>query len=73
LGNTLGFSKQDGGKAYQTEKDVVNILSFLTEPSCGKAKYASAVRIVKYPSLMLKLEALISTYQALRISRTYGW
>lgn len=56
-----------------TDKDVANLLSFLMESHRGKVKSPSVVRIIKYPSLMLKLKALISTYQALRISRNYGW
>ena len=55
------------------DKDVGNLLSFLTEPHRGKVKSPSIVRILKYPSLMLKLKALISTYQAVRISKNYGW
>ena len=55
------------------DKDRINILSFLTEPHRGKTKLPSVVRILKHPSLMLKLKALISTYQALRISKNYGW
>ncbi|RLC63934.1 MAG: hypothetical protein DRI01_04335 [Chloroflexi bacterium] len=56
-----------------TDKDVVSLLSCLTEPQRGKIRYPSVVRILKYPSLMLKFKTLISTYQAVRISKTYGW
>jgi flavin-dependent dehydrogenase len=55
------------------DKDVVNLLSFLTEPQPGKIRYPSLVRIFKYPSVILILKSLISTYQAVRISKDYGW
>jgi len=55
------------------DKDVVNLLSSLTEPHHGKVKFPSVVRILKYPSLILELKALISVYQAVRISKDYGW
>ncbi|MFQ6121637.1 MAG: NAD(P)/FAD-dependent oxidoreductase [Dehalococcoidales bacterium] len=55
------------------DKDVVNLMNFLMESRRGKVKLPYAVRLLKYPSLMLKLRALISTYRALRITKTYGW
>jgi len=53
------------------DKDVANLLSFLTGPHAGKVK--SLVRIIKYPSLMPKLKLLTHMYQAVRISMKYGW
>lgn len=55
------------------DKDLVNLLTLLIEPHPGKARFCSIVRILKYPSLILELKALISAYQAVRISKDYGW
>lgn len=55
------------------DEDLVNLLSLLTESHQGKAGFPSVVRILKYPSLMLKPRALLSTYRAVRIFKTYGW
>lgn len=55
------------------DKDLVNLLSFLTEPQRGKLKYPWVVRILKYPSLILELKALIVAYRAVRISKNYGY
>jgi len=55
------------------DQDLVNLLSLLTEPQRGRVKYPSVVRILKYPSLILGLKALITTYRAVRICKNYGW
>jgi len=55
------------------DKDLVNLLRLLTEPSHSKAKTPFVVRIIKCISLVTKLRSLISTYRAIRIAKTYGW
>ncbi len=55
------------------DKDLANLLSFLTKPEHGNANFPSVVRILKYPSLILKLKTLVTMYQALRITKNYGW
>jgi len=55
------------------DNDVVNLLRLLTEPPHGKVKAPRVVRIIKCLSLVPKLRTLISTYRAIRISKTYGW
>lgn len=56
-----------------SDKDMANLMSLLTEPPGGKSKYPSTGRILKYLSLIPKLKASISTYRALKISKSYGW
>jgi digeranylgeranylglycerophospholipid reductase len=55
------------------DQDLISLLSFITESQWAKIKYPSVVRILKYPSLILKLKALITVYQAVRICNNYGW
>jgi len=55
------------------DNDVVNLLRLLTEPPHGKVEAPRVVRIIKCLSLVPKLRTLISTYRAIRISKTYGW
>jgi flavin-dependent dehydrogenase len=52
-------------------KDVANLLSFLSEPQDKKKNLL--VRTIQYPSILQKLKLIINAYQALRISKTYGW
>ncbi|MFC1967965.1 NAD(P)/FAD-dependent oxidoreductase [Chloroflexota bacterium] len=53
------------------DKDVANLLSFLTEPHPIKRNLL--IRTIQYLSLLQKLKLLVNTYQALKISKTYGW
>ncbi len=54
-----------------TNKDVANLLSFLTEPQGIKRNLL--IRTIQHPSVLKKLKLLANIYQALRISKTYGW
>ena len=55
------------------DKDVVNLLRLITEPSFSKVKVPFVIRIIKYISLVLKLRTLINTYRTIKIAKTYGW
>jgi flavin-dependent dehydrogenase len=54
-----------------SDKDVANLLSFLTKPH--RKKRNLFIRAIQYPSILSKLKLLVNTYRALRISKTYGW
>ncbi|MFC2068470.1 NAD(P)/FAD-dependent oxidoreductase [Chloroflexota bacterium] len=53
------------------DKDVANLLSFLTKPH--PKKMALIIRTIQYPSLLQKLKLMLNTYQAFKILKTYGW
>jgi flavin-dependent dehydrogenase len=53
------------------DKDVTNLLSFLIEPYPGKRLFP--LRTIKFLPLLKKPRLLMQMYQALRISKAYGW
>lgn len=55
------------------DKDVINLLRLLTEPSHSKVEALFVTKIIKYILLVPKLRTLISTYRAIKISKNYGW
>lgn len=55
------------------DSDVVGLLSFITGASERRARLPGIGGILRNLYLLTKLWLLISTYRAIRISRTYGW
>lgn len=55
------------------DSDVVGLLKLITSASHSKVKLTKLIGIFKDLSLLTNLGPLISTYQAIRISITYGW
>lgn len=67
------LSKSRQALSALSDKDLVNLLRLLTEPSYSKLKALFVTNITKYISLVLKLRTVVRTYKAIRISKTYGW
>ena len=55
------------------DSDVAGLLTFIVGASHSKVKLTGLVGIVRSLSLLTELRPLISTYQAIRVSETYGW
>lgn len=55
------------------DRYAVGLLTFIIDTSHSKMKLTSLLGILRSLSLLTKLRSLISTYQAIRISKTYGW
>jgi hypothetical protein len=53
--------------------DLANVGRFLAEVKKGEEPYPKLKKIAKYPSLLLKLNKLRTTYKACRITEDYGW
>ena len=56
-----------------SERESTEMLRLLTVAERGNAIFPTAVGILKHPSLILKTGSLISLYQALKITKNYGW
>ncbi len=55
------------------DDDLVGLLSFLTGVSPERQDYLYIGSIVKGLSLLPKLQLLMRTYRAIKITKTYGW
>jgi len=64
-----------GGRALVelTDRDLTNVGKFLVEVHQGRIRFLSVAKIVKYPSLFLKLNRLTNLYKAVKIAEDYGW
>ena len=56
-----------------TKKDLTKIRSFLAETHRARTRWLYLVKIVKYPSLLLKLSRLVNICKAKNILINYGW
>ncbi len=55
------------------DKDMVNILRLITDPTQDERKASFTVRIIRSVPLLPKFRTLLNVYRAVKIAKNYGW